>query len=159
MTASMSSLPSCLVKFTLTSIIRSDLALAGFLANEDKSVWVPVHLITWLGILWDGLQGNISVTKPRIDKALHHIDNALQDPRLSARSLASIVGKIISMSPVLGNLSRITTRHCQMSIAATQDWDSLFPLDRYCMVQIQFWKNNLRSVNFKAVSYLAFPFV
>ena len=36
-------------------IIRSDLALAGFLANEDKSVWDPVRLITWLGIVWDGL--------------------------------------------------------------------------------------------------------
>ena len=29
-----------------SNIIRSDLALAGFLANEDKSVWVPVYLIT-----------------------------------------------------------------------------------------------------------------
>ena len=85
-----------------------------------------MHLITWLGIVWEGIRGKISITTPRIDKALHHIDNALQDPRLSARSLASIVGKIISMSPVLGNLGRIMTRHCQMSVAAAQDWDSNF---------------------------------
>ncbi|PFX34791.1 hypothetical protein AWC38_SpisGene376 [Stylophora pistillata] len=90
-------------------IIRSDLALAGFLANEDKSVWDPVRLITWLGIVWDGLLGKISIAEPRIDDALLDIDNTLQDPRLSARGLASIVGKIISMSPVLGNLSRIKT--------------------------------------------------
>ena len=142
-----------------SNIIRSDLALAGFLANEDKSVWVPVHLITWLGIVWDGIQGQISITTTRIDKALHHIDNALQDPRLSAGSLASIVGKIISMSPVLGNLSRIMTRHCQMSVAAAQDWDSVFPLDSYCIVELQFWKNNLCSVNSKSVSDLTFPFI
>ena len=66
------------------------------------------------------------------------MDNTLQDPRLSARSLAFIVGKIISMSPVLGNLSRIMTRDCQMSVAAAQDWDSVFPLDRHCMVKLQF---------------------
>ena len=104
-------------------------------------------------------RGKISTTTPRIDKALHHIDNALQDPRLSARSLASIVGKIISMSPVLGNLSRIMTRHCQMSVAAAQDWDSVFPLDSYCIVELQFWKNNLCSVNSKSVSDLTFPFI
>ena len=78
-------------------------------------------LITWLGIVWDGLQGKISITEPRIDKALLHMDNTIKDPRLSARSVASIVGKIISMSPVLGNFSRIMSRHCQMSVAAAQD--------------------------------------
>ena len=107
----------------------------------------------------DGIQGKINITTPRLDKALHHIDNTLQDPRLSARSLASIVGKMISMSPVLGNLSRIMTRHCQMSVAAAQDWYSVFPLDRYCMIELQFWKNNLCSVNSKTVSDLAFPFI
>ena len=38
-----------------SSIIRSDLALACFLANEDKSVWDLVRLNTWLGIVWNGL--------------------------------------------------------------------------------------------------------
>ena len=137
--------------------IRSDLALAGFISNEDKSVWVPVQIITWLGIIWDGLQGNIFITEPRIEKAVLHIDNAILVPRLSARSLASIVGKIISMSPVLGNLSRIMTRHCQMSVAAAQDWDSLVTLDRYCLAELQFWKININSVNTKSVSDGHFP--
>ena len=72
----------------------------------------------------------IVLLSPRIEKALLHIDSNLQDPRLSTKSLASIVVKIISMSPVLGNISRImTTGHCQMSVAAAQDWDSVVPLD------------------------------
>ena len=137
--------------------IRSDLALAGFISNDDKSVWVPVQVITWLGIIWDGLQGKILITESRIEKALLHINNAIQVPRLSARSLASIVGKIISMSPVLGNLSRIMTRHCQMSVAAAQDWDSLFILDRYCLAELEFWKGNLSSVNARSVSDVCFP--
>ena len=49
--------------------------------------------------------------------------------------------------------------HYQMSVAAARDWDSVFPLDRYCMVELQFWKNNLRSVNSKTVSDLVFPFI
>ena len=138
-----------------SSIIRSDLALAGFFANEDKSVWVPVHLIAWLGIVWDGLQGKISITKPRIDKALYHIDNTFQDPRLSARGLASNVGKVISMSPVLGNLSRIMIRHCQMSRLQLPKTGTVC----FHLIELQFWKNNLRSVNFKTVSDLTFPFI
>ena len=51
-----------------SNIIRSDLALAGFLANEDKSVWVPVHLITWLGIVWDGIQGKVALQHPEYDR-------------------------------------------------------------------------------------------
>ena len=46
-----------------------------------------------------------------------------------------------------------------MSVAAAQDWYNVFPLDRYCMIELQFWKNNLYSVNSKTVSDLAFPFI
>lgn len=48
-----------------SNIIRSDLASAGFLANVDKSVWDPVQVITWLGIVWNGAQGVISITDTR----------------------------------------------------------------------------------------------
>ena len=44
-----------------SNIRRSDLAAAGFIANDDKSVWVPVQFI-----VWDGIQGNISITESRI---------------------------------------------------------------------------------------------
>lgn len=46
-----------------------------------------------------------------------------------------------------------------MSVAAAQDWDGVFVLDRYCMVELQFWKGNLRSVYSKTVSDLAFPLI
>ena len=60
-----------------SNILRSDLAAAGFISNDDKSVWVLVQFIVWLGIVWDGILGNISITESRIDKALSHIDSAL----------------------------------------------------------------------------------
>ena len=40
---------------TNSNIIKSDLASAGFLANMDKCFWDPVQVITWLGIVWDGV--------------------------------------------------------------------------------------------------------
>ena len=86
---------------TNSIIIKSDLASAGFLANMDKCLWDPVQVITWLGIVWDGVQGVVSITEPRLKKCLVHIDKVLSNPSVSARDLASLVGKIISMSAVL----------------------------------------------------------
>lgn len=89
--------PSEALSSTNSNIIKSELASAGFLVNMDKCVWDPVQVITWLGIVWDGVQGVISITETRLQKCLAYIDKALSDPNLSARDLASLVGKIISM--------------------------------------------------------------
>ena len=86
-----------------------------------KCVWDPVQVITWLGIVWDGVQGVVSITETWVQKCL----------ALSARDLPSLVEKINSMSVVLRNLSSIMTKHCQISVAAAQDWDTPSPLDRY----------------------------
>jgi hypothetical protein len=51
------------------------------------------------------------------------------------------------MGPVMGSLTRIMTRHCQISIACSPSWDSLFDLDRYCILELEFWHSNLKIVN------------
>ena len=60
------------------------------------------------------------------------LSNAIQFPTKSACELAELVGSVISMKPVVGKLTRIMTQHCQMKVAAAQDWDSKYPLDDYC---------------------------
>lgn len=42
---------------TCSSVISSNSASAGFVANVDKSVWDPDQVTVWLGIVWDGAQG------------------------------------------------------------------------------------------------------
>jgi hypothetical protein len=79
-----------------------------------------------------------------VNKALQ---NLISHPKTSARKLASAVEMIISMGPVMGTLTRIMTRHCQMSIACSPSWDSLFDLDRYCILELEFWQSNLKIVN------------
>ena len=32
--------------------VKDDLLSAGFLSNDDKSVWEPCQSILWIGILW-----------------------------------------------------------------------------------------------------------
>ena len=45
---------------------------------------------------------------------------------ISARCLASFTEQIVSTGPVVGNVSRIMTRHCCMSSACAPYWDALF---------------------------------
>ena len=113
----------------------------------------------WLGIVWDGAQGVIRITESRIHKCLARIDRALSEPHFSARNLVSIVGKIISMSAVMQNFSSIMSRHFQISIAAAQDWDTPFSLDRYCIVELEFWRDNLRRANSRDVSSFNPPYI
>ena len=50
----------------------------------------------------------------------------LKDYLVSARELSSLVGKIISAGVVFGNISRIMTRYCSISVASSQEWDYKF---------------------------------
>ena len=50
------------------------------------------------------------------------------------------------------------TRHCQISVATAQDRDTPSPLDRYCIVELNFWRDNLRRVNAREVFYCNPPF-
>ena len=121
---------------TNSNIIKSGLASARFLANVNKCVWDPVQVFTWPGIVWDGFQGVISITETRLQTCLAHIDRVLSHPNLSARDLASLVGKIISMSAPLRNVRSIMTKHCHFSVAAARDGNTPSPLDKYCIVEL-----------------------
>lgn len=57
------------------------------------------------------------------------------------------------------NLSNIMTKHCQISVAAAQDWDTLFSLDRYCTVELEIWRDTLRWVNARIVFIGNAPFI
>ena len=88
-------------------------------------------------------RGTISIREKRIDKAKRLLRNALDHQCKSARELATIVGSIMSMSPVLGRLLSIMIRHCQITLAITENWDTKHELDNYCLSELQFWHESL----------------
>ena len=131
----------------VANAVRADLSKAGFVINEDKSVWIPCQRLDWLGITWDSARGTIEIVDRRVVKITNTIDSIIaSDFVLSARTLASFTGQIISTAPVSGNISRIMTRHCIMSTLSAQHWDSKVKMDSYCIEELYFWKNNLNSI-------------
>ena len=86
------------IKAKINSLtVRADLTrhcflIPGFLINEEKSLWEPVQVITWLGTVFDTHQGFISVTERRISKlksSINFIRN-VDCKSIKVRDLASV---------------------------------------------------------------------
>ncbi|KAK3084809.1 hypothetical protein FSP39_019417 [Pinctada imbricata] len=74
--------------------------------------------------------------------------------------LAQVSGRIISMSPVIGNVSRIMTRSLYRCIEARQSWDHIFPLiDETVLDELSFWRSNIRSLNVRKLCQYEVPIV
>ena len=136
-----------------SDIVRSDLVRAGLVPNCDKSVWTPVQRLEWLGISWDLLSAILSIPQPRIDRLLSAL-SLFKDrlPFVTPRFVASIVGKIISLSPCVGNISLIMSRFLQSAVTFRDAWDTPLDLSRFqfypqCLDEIHFWLDNCSKLN------------
>ena len=66
---------------------------------------------------WDLLNATLTIPQPRVDRLLSALD-VFKDklPFVTPRFIASIVGKIISLSPCVGNVSLIMSRFLQSAV-------------------------------------------
>ena len=93
--------------------VKDSLVKAGFVINDQKSIWLPVQNLLWIGIMWNSIQYEISIPGRRISDCLNTIQFVLENKsHVSARQLAMRSGKLISMKPVYGNLVRLMTGTC-----------------------------------------------
>ena len=82
------------------------------------------------------------------------LNNILSNfPIFSARYLAQVTGKIISMSPVISNVTRLLTRYCYILIESRSAWDSVLKIDRpeEILNEINFWLQNVRFLNSRSL--------
>ena len=49
----------------------TDLSKAGFVTNEDKSVWIPCQRLDQLSITWDSARGTIEIVDRSVAKILN----------------------------------------------------------------------------------------
>ena len=99
------------------TLVRESLHNAGFLVNEEKSQFIPSKKMKWLGFVWNLEKGTLDIPDDKVKVILSMIRSVLDGIKITnARKLASIVGKIISLKPALGNISQLMTRKTCMSI-------------------------------------------
>ena len=94
-----------------SNYVKESLELAGLVVNVEKINWEPRQSGHWLGFELNLALGCISVPAGKVASLKQCLLHAKESQCLSARALASIVGKIISMSLALGSIARLRTRN------------------------------------------------
>ena len=85
--------------------VRGDLARLGVLLSIDKCVWEPSLIKTWLGYVLNMSENRLYVTEARMSKLGESIFFVLAHPtKVTARHLAEVTGRIISMSKAIGSV-------------------------------------------------------
>ena len=81
---------SCRVK---ALAVRGHLYNAGFVVNEEKSVWEPTQVLDWLGVTWNSALGTLKIVERRIIKIMNTINHIIEaDLKVSAREFALLHG-------------------------------------------------------------------
>ncbi|VDI69108.1 Hypothetical predicted protein [Mytilus galloprovincialis] len=136
----------------ISEFIKSSLELAEFLINEQKSIFDPVQRLEWLGLIWDSVNFSLAVSERRLNDAKESLDNILKKfPIISARQLAQFTGRIISMSPVMGNVTSLMTRHLYFAIENRKSRDSILDIayTECVLAELRFWSDSLTNLNQK----------
>lgn len=94
------------------------------------------------------------MSNARIQKLKVNIQNILEGYTsgfnwFEVRSIASVVGQIISTQAVFGDTVRLRTRYLYYCILVRSGWNSYIMLSQESVDELQFWVNNLESMNEK----------
>ena len=138
-----------------SDFVKQSLFDAGFLINEDKSIFNPVRILEWLGINWDSSSFALSIPDRRINDILPSLEHILSVfPFFTARQIPQVTGKIIFVSPVFGNVTRLMTRYCYMVIETRVEWDKLLLLNYSEEVkrELKFWQENVCKSYFRRLA-------
>lgn len=142
------------------TFLQDTLTQAGLLIDKEKSLFQPVQCLKWLGLVWDSRLYSHSIPHRRIADTNDSIKFLIDRfPKFTARDLAKATGKIISMSPVVGNVTSLMTRHIYIAIESRIHWDLfislLFP--DAVKSELQFWLQSLRNLNQKRLIQDSLP--
>ena len=142
-----------------SKFVRNSLIKAGFVLNENKSVWTPSKNMVWLGMEIDTNKNIIKITDDRITNILNFIQILFKKVYISARELSKLAGKIISTKFIIGNLIHLKTRNIFKSIESRSSWDTKFNIAHHTgtVKEIIFWKNNIKSFNKRVIKEYVIP--
>ena len=130
-----------------TQVTYNFLISAGFIPNEKKSQLVPSQVITILGFVINSVTMTISLPDSKTKCMLDLISAALDNPTMSIRQLAWLIGKLISCFPALpyGRLYYRALEHCKNYSLGTNRYNfevymTLDPASLWCL---SWWHKNI----------------
>lgn len=124
----------------------------GFLFADDKCNWIPSQNCDWLGLHWNTEKGQVHISNDRIYRlnlCLDTIHGEVQKNVLyfRAKFLAKIVGQIISMKVVFGDIVRMKTRFLYYCISSKASWEAQVKITANALREIEFWRKSVSILN------------
>ena len=127
--------------------VQCDLQHAGFVVNVEKSVWDPSTDMEWLGFKIDLAKGEFSVPEHKLSKLKSQLQEASKSQVMQARLLASLIGKIMSMSLALGPVTRLMTRSLYAALNSKSAWCQKLTMTPAALGELTFWFNEVSKFN------------
>ena len=125
---------------TMSEQVKQDLIMSGFVPKNEKSKWSPIKHVVFQGYSNDTDKSVIKVPNDRLLKVLKTIDDIefyiTKYGKVHFRLVASLVGQIVSMSYVIGNVANIMTKHLSIDILGKTSWNSCIVLTDSSLNQI-----------------------
>ena len=135
----------------ISFLMKSDLEQAGFVVHPTKCSWEPSHHAQWLGYEVNLENGSIAIPKDKIDKLKGQLEEALVGCSLSARIIASIIGKLIAMSLGIGPISRLRTRGLYALLNECYSWSDIILLTGDTLEELKFWLMHIDDFNGQSI--------
>ena len=128
----------------------------GFLINWTKSTLSPVQSITYLGFVISSVDMTIYLPKAKVQMVYAVCNNALSQPKMSGRQLASLLGTLESCRLAIW-VALLHLRALQILLIQTlrnHQFDHNCPvfLNPQSRAELTWWPNNLSKVNDSPVS-------
>ena len=117
----------------------------------SKSQLEPQQLAKWLGFNIYLKEGNFYVPEDKVEKLKLAIKQAYTHARVPVKTLASIVGRIISMSLAIGPVTRLRTRALYALINSKRSWCDVLGLPANAREELEFWFKNVDCLNGKPI--------
>ena len=130
-----------------SNFIRESLVQAGLVVNVEKSQWIPQQRGHWLGFELDLALGYISVPVEKVTHLKQCLSQTEGMRAISAKALASIVGRIISMSLALGPIARLRTRNMYRLMNSRVTWYDKLVIDKEVREELFFWNSCIENFN------------
>ena len=86
--------------------------------------WEPCQSIVWLGTVINTTNSSIAATDKRIESMMSDLDDLLRDSHVAVyvKRVATVAGKIFSLSNCVGNITRLMSRNLYSLIYFASTW-------------------------------------
>ena len=131
--------------------VQITLQQVGLVVNIEKSLWNPTQSLTWLGFSLDLSQGTVSVPDHKIEALRNTLAAIVDKDAIPAKQIASIVGKILSMSITLGPVARLMTRSLYALLNHRKSWFQRLTITAQARTELSFWSKSLAEWNLENI--------